>query len=109
MTTHTFTIWKGEHMSIERDLIVGRYYWVLVQSSRKAPEWQPARFTGKSLDSVGLSWDFVGFNSADGHHFLEVIEIGEELRRGGLESQYGAGNGMFAVSEALRTDDEAAP
>lgn len=108
MTDYWVAIQKGETME-ERSLRTGAYYWVLVRSSRKASEWQPARFTGKSLDSVGLSWDFVGFNSADGHHFLEVIEIGAELMRPGLESQYGTGNGTFAVSEALRTDDEAAP
>lgn len=92
----------------ERILTVGAYYWVLVKSSRKAPEWQPARFTG--VDCSGLmTWDFVGFLSADGHHFVEVIDVGEQIKRGGLESQYGTGDGMFAVSERLRTDEEAAP
>lgn len=63
----------------ERSLDVGKFYWVLVTASRKEPEWQPARFTGKSLDSVGMSWDFIGFLSADGHHFVEVLEVGKEI------------------------------
>lgn len=70
---------NGDNTASERTLRPGTYYWVLVSSSRKAPEWQPARFTGKSLDSVGMSWDFIGFLSADGHHFVEVLKIGKEL------------------------------
>lgn len=68
---------------------IGKFYWVLVKSSRKEPEWQPARFTGKSLDSVGMSWDFVGFHSTDGHHFLEVEAIGPPLS---APSSYGGGS-----------------
>ena len=95
--------------TMTRELTRGAYYWVLVQSSKKAPEWQPARFTGIDGGNL-LTWDFVGFNCDVGHHFVEVISVGDAIFHiGALESQWGAGSGMFAVSEALRTDDEAAP
>jgi hypothetical protein len=55
------------------------FYWVLVHSSTKDPEWQPARFTGAAGHSAGGTWDFIGFNSDVGHHFVEVVEIGPEL------------------------------
>jgi hypothetical protein len=57
----------------------GRFYWVLVCSSTKDPEWQPARFTGVAGHRAGAQWDFIGFNSGVGHHFVEVVEIGAEL------------------------------
>jgi len=40
-------------------LIQGRFYWVLVRSSTKQPEWQPARFTGVAGRSAGTKWDFI--------------------------------------------------
>ena len=82
------------------ELTTGRYYWVLVQSSKKEPEWQPARFTGVSGDSAGATWDFIGFNSDSGHHFVEVKQVGGQID--------GAAT-MFKVTEALRVDDETAP
>jgi hypothetical protein len=57
----------------------GRFYWVLVRSSTKDPEWQPARFTGVAGHSSGAKWDLIGFNSDVAHHFVEVVEIGPEL------------------------------
>ena len=57
----------------------GRFYWVLVRSSTKDPEWQPARFTGVAGQNSGAKWDVIGFNSYVGHHFVEVVEIGSEL------------------------------
>ena len=107
--TYICVLLKGGDMAEEKTLTVGSYYWVLLNLARRAPEWQPARFTGISADSVGATWDYIGFLSADGHHFVNVIEVGPEIKREGLESQYGTGSGMMAVSEAMRTDDEAAP
>jgi hypothetical protein len=57
----------------------GRFYWVLVRSSTKDPEWQPARFTGVAGHGAGGKWQFIGFNSDVGHYFVEVVEIGPEL------------------------------
>ena len=57
----------------------GRFYWVLVRSSTKDPEWQPARFTGVAGRSSGAKWDVIGFNSDVAQHFVEVVEIGPEL------------------------------
>ena len=107
--TYVCILLKGEDMAQERTLTVGRYYWVAVKSSRKAAEWQPARFTGIAGDSVGPTWDFIGFNTDVGHHFVDVVDVGPEIQQPGLESQYGAGDGMMAVSDALRIDEEAAP
>ena len=56
----------------------GRFYWVLVRSSTKDPEWQPARFTGVA----GSRWNFIGFNGDIGHHFIEVVDIGPEITDG---------------------------
>ncbi|MCA6104346.1 MULTISPECIES: hypothetical protein [Bradyrhizobium] len=60
-------------------LIPGRFYWVLVRSSMKNPEWQPARFTGAACRGDSVKWDFIGFNSDVGHHFVEVVDLGPEL------------------------------
>ena len=57
----------------------GRLYWVLVRSSTKDPEWQPARFTGVAGHGDGANWAFIGFNSDVGHHFVEVVDIGPKL------------------------------
>lgn len=62
-------------------LIRGRFYWVLVRSSTKHPEWQPARFMGVACQSAGAKWDLIGFNSDVSHHFVEVVEVGPELYR----------------------------
>ena len=59
-------------------LIPGRFYWVLVRSSTKHPEWQPARF-GATCQGDGAKWDFIGFNSDVGHLFVEVVDIGSEI------------------------------
>lgn len=79
MTGFWLVIDNGDGTAREQSMDVGKYYWVLVTSSRKSPEWQPARFTGMSLDSVGMSWDFIGFLSTDGHHFVDVLKIGNEI------------------------------
>jgi hypothetical protein len=60
----------------------GRFYWVLVRSSTKDPEWQPARFTGVVGHGAGATWDFMGFNRDVCHYFVEVIGIGPELTDG---------------------------
>ena len=60
----------------------GHFYWVLVRSSTKDPEWQPARFTGVAGHGVGPKWDLIGFNGDVGHHFVEVVDIGPELTDG---------------------------
>ncbi|OPY94105.1 hypothetical protein A5906_15610 [Bradyrhizobium sacchari] len=60
----------------------GAFYWVLVRSSTKDPEWQPARFAGVAGHSLAARWDFIGFNRDVGHHFVEVVEIGPELAKG---------------------------
>lgn len=71
---------EGNRMSEELpELLSGKFYWVLVKSSRALPEWQPARFTGVAGDSLGMTWDFIGFNSDVGHHFVEVVEVGKQL------------------------------
>ena len=62
----------------------GRFYWVLVRSSTKDPEWQPARFTGLTGQSAGAKWDFIGFNSDVGHRFIEVVDVGPELTDGAV-------------------------
>jgi hypothetical protein len=68
----------------------GRFYWVLVRSSTKDPEWQPARFTGAAGHSPAAKWDFIGFNRDVGHHFVEIADIGPELDEGPLEVRGGA-------------------
>ena len=60
-------------------LVPGRFYWVLVRSSTKHPEWQPARFAGATCQGDGAKWDFISFNSDVGRHFVEVVDIGPEL------------------------------
>jgi len=60
----------------------GRFYWVLVRSSTKDSEWQPARFTGIASHGAGARWNFIGFNSDVAHHFIEVVDIGPELTDG---------------------------
>jgi hypothetical protein len=62
----------------------GHFYWVLVRSSAKDPEWQPARFTGVAGHSSGPKWDFIGFNSDIGQYFVEVVDIGPELTDGAV-------------------------
>ena len=69
---------RGTDLS-EAWLKQGHFYWVLVHSSAKDPEWQPARFTGVAGHSSGAKWDLIGFNSDVGHYFVEVVEIGPEL------------------------------
>ena len=68
----------------------GRFYWVLVRSSTKDPEWRPARFTGAAGHSPAAKWDFIGFNRDVGHHFVEIADIGPELDEGPLEVRGGA-------------------
>lgn len=79
MTGYWLAIDNGDGTAREQSMDIGKYYWVLVTSSRKAPEWQPARFTGIAGDSIGATWDFIGFNSDVGHHFVEVLKIGTEI------------------------------
>ena len=57
----------------------GRFYWVLIRSSTKDPEWQPARFAGVSGHGAGAKWHLIGLNTDVGHYFFEVTDIGTEL------------------------------
>jgi hypothetical protein len=72
---------------IADSLRAGAFYWVKIQSLLGAgtmgffsDDWQPARYTGRSGTTVGETWDVIGFESANSHHFVEVIEIGREVR-----------------------------
>lgn len=66
-------------------LTSGAFYWVrMVEGDERnniIPEtsWQPARYTGRAGDSVGDTWDFLGYYSATGHHDVNVMEIGAEI------------------------------
>lgn len=73
----------GDDTARERIIRYGGYYWLKVRSlALRAQEWQPGRFTGMSLDSGGiLTWDYIGQRCDDGHHYVEVVEIGEEIVR----------------------------
>lgn len=71
-----------------KTLKVGSFYWVrtVIGAEREAmmPEtdWQPARYTGRTLEGNHHdTWDFIGFMSADGHHHVDVMEVGEEILR----------------------------
>lgn len=67
------------------DLRAQALYWVRVRRSIviDRSRWEPARFTGFSGDSDGpATWDFLGHASADGHHHIEVLEVGQEINRG---------------------------
>ena len=77
----------------------GRFYWVLVRSSTKDPEWQPARFTGAAGHSPAAKWDFIGFNRDVGHHFVEIADIGPELDEGPLEVRGGARRAAEWISD----------
>jgi hypothetical protein len=55
-------------------LIRDRFYWVLVRSSTRGAEWQPARFT-----ETCERWDLLGFNRDVAHHFVEVVLVGDEI------------------------------
>lgn len=69
-------------------LNVGSFYWVrtVAGDEREAifpqTEWQPARYTGRAGDSIGETWDFVGRLSADGHHHVDVMQVGNEIEFG---------------------------
>jgi hypothetical protein len=78
----------------------GRFYWILVRASTKGPEWQPARFTGLAGHSAGAKWDFIGFNSDVGHHFVEVVEIGPELTDGAVQGRTLAEAAYFNTGRA---------
>lgn len=56
----------------------GHFYWILVRSSTKHSEWQPARFKCAGEGRIAI-WDFVGFNGDIGDRFVEVVDIGPEL------------------------------
>lgn len=79
MTRYWFFIDNGDDTAREQSMEVGKYYWVLLKLARRDPEWQPARFTGIAGDSAGATWDYIGFNSDIGHHFVEVLEVGPEV------------------------------
>lgn len=87
---------------MDKSLIKGRFYWVRVVSVGRpgralAGSWQPARYTGKSADTIAVerrtktritivavspeTWDFIGQRSEDGHHFVDVVEVGDEIVR----------------------------
>lgn len=83
------------------ELQKGAFYWVRVVAGDErsamipATSWQPARYTGRSADThareetrgdqivlVAYSpdtWDFLGYYSADGHHHVDVVEVGAEI------------------------------
>ncbi len=86
------------------DLKIGSFYWVRMvigdERENVIPEthWMPARYTGKSGDSTHAreetrgdqivlvayppdTWDFIGFRSDDGHHFVDVMQVGFEMLR----------------------------
>ena len=65
----------------------GYFYWVLVRSSAKDPEWQPARFVGVAGHGAGATWQFIGFNGGIGRHFVEVVDVGPELTDGPQKSE----------------------
>lgn len=69
----------SDSMTDVTQLIPGRFYWVLVRSSTKHPEWQATRFAGATCQGDGAKWDFIGFNSDVGHLFVEVVDIGSEI------------------------------
>ena len=69
----------SDFMTDVTQLIPGRFYWVLVRSSTKHPEWQAARFAGATCQGDGAKWDFIGFNSDVDHLFIEVVDIGSEI------------------------------
>ena len=74
-------------------LRIGAFYWVrtVADAEREATmpqtEWQPARYTGQCGDaSAAHTWDFIGRASADGHHFVDVMQVGPEIVRDEPES-----------------------
>jgi hypothetical protein len=60
---------------------IGSFYWILVAPIDAVAQWQPARYTGLAGDSIGETWDYIGLLSADGHHHVDVFEVGEEICR----------------------------
>lgn len=80
------------------ELQKGSFYWVRVIEGDERDavipltSWQPARFTGKSADTHAReetrgdhvvmvayqpdTWDFLGYYSAEGHHHVDVIQVG---------------------------------
>lgn len=69
------------------ELRKGAFYWARVRPNEHLPEseWQPVRYTGRSAGSEGETWDFIGLRSEDGHHFADVIEVGDPIIRSGGE------------------------
>lgn len=83
------------------ELQIGSFYWVRLvigdERQNVIPEtsWQPARYTGRSADThareetrgneivvVAYSpetWDFIGYASADGHHHVDVMQVGAKI------------------------------
>ncbi len=62
----------------------GAFYWVNIiandtQEGLFSDSWQPARYTGRAGDTVGDTWDFLGYYSATGHHDVEVVKVGPEI------------------------------
>lgn len=82
-------------------LTPGCFYWVrMVIGDERAniipkTTWMPAMYTGKSADTVAReetrgdevvlvayspdTWDFIGFRSDDGHHFVDVVQVGPQI------------------------------
>lgn len=66
------------------ELRIGAFYWVNIiandtQEGLFSDSWQPARYTGRAGDTVGDTWDFLGYYSATGHHDVEVVKVGPEI------------------------------
>lgn len=63
----------------------GAFYWVRIVAGAEREavipdtSWQPARYTGRAGDTVGETWDFLGYYSATGHHDVDVIQVGAEI------------------------------
>lgn len=65
----------------ERKLTVDCFYWVMVRfNGTGAVTWEPARFTGIDF-SHRPTWDYIGQESASGHHHVEVIDVGDVIIR----------------------------
>lgn len=66
---------------VRRPVQKGSYYWVQlrwVDTGDAIAAWQPARFTGIDF-SNHKTWDFIGYASVDGHHFVEVHRVGPKV------------------------------
>jgi len=95
-----------------RELTIGAFYWVRLaigdERNAEVPktEWQPAKYTGRAADSVGDTWDFIGQRSDDGHHFVDVLEVGVPVERDAMIQECADVVGNMRQSEAGLFDAE---